>query len=599
MKMTNYKRYPVVTLLTLTICSAAHAQPANTKLKKLFEVYHEESLHFDPILETDLGDHRFDDQVANNNTVAYLKEKYSFDRKYLKLLKEFDFQKLNTDDQISYGYLKEMLSTDLQASTCHFEYMPFTQFISLPVDFGQLGQGNGAQPFKTPEQYLIWLRRVERFIPWMDTAKVNMRKGIRTGIVLPKALVLKIIPQMEALGNPDTAKNTFYDPIRHFPASFTAEQKAMLKAKYAQIVSGRLLPSYRQMASFLKADYFPKAQDHGGLNAIPEGAAMYRYYIRLYTSTHKSPEEFYQTGLKEVARITGEMEKVKAEFGFKGTLQEFFRFLRTDPQFMPFKTPEEVLQAYRNIYDKVKPHLGSLFDITPKSKFEIRRVESFREASANGPSYQSASFRDKRPGILYVPVVDATKINTTFLGMEATFLHEAIPGHHYQLSLQDENTALPAFRKFNNFKVFVEGWALYVETLGNQLGCYTDAAQKMGALNNDMQRALRLVVDVGIHTGKMTRQQAIEYLMDHESTSEEDAVLSIERYMGFPAQALSYKTGQLEILRLKHLYEKQLGSRFNIIKFHHALITKGDMPLSVLDNYMARWAKEQMDTHHK
>ncbi|MBO9205272.1 MULTISPECIES: DUF885 domain-containing protein [Niastella] len=594
MKTTNDKKYLAVTLLlTLVIYSTARAQTVNTRLKKLFDSYYAESLHFDPILQTELGDHRFDDQVANNLTTAYRQEKYSFDRKYLKYLKDVDFQKLNTDDQISYGYLKEMLSTDLQGSTCHLEYIPFTQFISLPVDFGQLGQGNSAQPFTTPEQYLKWLKRAERFIPWMDTAKANMRKGINTGIVLPKALVLKIIPQLEALGNSDTASNVFFDPIRHFPASFTEHQKSTLKAKYAQIIAGKLLPSYREMAAFLKEEYLPKAQDHAGLNAIPEGPDMYRYYIRLYTSTDKSPEEFYQTGLKEVARITGEMEKVKTAFGFSGTLQEFFKFLRMDPQFMPFKTPEEVLQAYRNIYDKVKPHLSTLFDVTPKSQFEIRRVEAFREASANGPSYQSASFKDKRPGFFYVPVVDATRINTTFLGMEATFLHEAIPGHHYQLSLQDENTTLPAFRKFNNFKVFVEGWALYVETLGSQLGCYTSLAQKMGALNNDMQRALRLVVDVCLHTGKMNRQQAIDYLMNHESISEGDAMLSVERYMAFPAQALSYKTGQLEILRLKQLYEKQLGSRFNIIKFHHALITKGDMPLSVLDNYMARWAKEQ------
>src|SRR6185312_11150426 len=230
MKKTNNRRYLTVTLfLTLTVFSAAHAQTANVKLKKLFEAYYAESLHFDPILQTFLGNHKFDDQVANNNTIAYLKEKYRFDRKYLDLLQGFDFKKLNTDDQISYGCLKELLSADLKGSAYHFEYMPFTQFISPPVDFGQLGQGNSAQPFKTPEQYLIWLRRVERFIPWMDTAKANMRKGIRTGIVLPKALVVKIIPQMEALGDPDTAKNIFYDPVRHFPASFTEDQKTMLK----------------------------------------------------------------------------------------------------------------------------------------------------------------------------------------------------------------------------------------------------------------------------------------------------------------------------------------------------------------------------------
>jgi uncharacterized protein (DUF885 family) len=591
MKTLYYKGTLALALLfNLTMFSTASAQKANPELKKLFDSYYQESLPLDPITETFLGDHRFDDQVANNISASYLKMRYAFDRKYLRLLEGFDLKKLGTDDQISYGYLKELLTVDLQRSAYHFEYIPVSQFMSTPLDFGTLGQGNSAQPFHTPEQYLIWLKRVDKFIAWMDTAKANMRKGIASGNVLPKVLVLKIIPQMEALGDADTSKNGFFNPVRHFPASFTEDQKTVLVSKYVEVIGGRLLLSYRGFASFLKNEYLPHAQDNPGLNAIPEGAGMYRVYIRQYTSTDKSPEELYQTGLNEVVRITREMERLKLQFRFNGTLQEFFTFVRTDQQFRPFKTPEEVLQAYRDIYDKIKPHLRELFDVSPKGQFEIRRVEAFREAAANGPSYMTGSVPDKRPGIFYVPVVDATKINVTFMGMEATFLHEAVPGHHYQISLQSENTQLPAFRRHLNFTVFTEGWALYVETLGKQLGCYGDLAQQMGALNNDMQRALRLVIDVGIHTGKMNMQEAIEFMMSHESISEADAVLSVERYMGFPGQALSYKTGQLEIIRLKQLYEKQLGNKFDIIKFHHALITKGDMPLPVLDKYMEKWA---------
>ena len=594
MKRIHYKGTLALTLLfNLAIFSTASAQKSNAKLNKLFDSYYQESLQLDPITETFLGDHKYDDQVANNISAPYLKMKYAFDRKYLRLLKSFDPEKLCTEDKISYGYLKELLIDDLQRSAYHFEYIPVSQFVSTPLDFGQLGQGNSAQPFHTPGQYLIWLKRVDQFIAWMDTAKANMRKGIASGNVLPKVLVLKIIPQMEALGDQDTSKNGFFNPVRNFPASFTEDQKTMLKAKYMEVLGGRLLPSYRDFAAFLKDEYLPRAQDNPGLNAIPEGAGMYRVFIRQYTSTDKSPEELYQTGLDEVERITKEMEKLRTQFKFNGTLQDFFKFLRTDQQFMPFKRPEDVLQAYESIYRKIKPHLSELFDLSPKSLFEIRRVEAFREASANGPSYTTSSIRDKRPGILYIPIVDATKINVTFLGMEATFLHEAIPGHHYQMSLQSENTQLPAFRKQINFPVFTEGWALYVETLGKQLGCYTDPAQQMGALNNDMQRALRLVIDVGIHTGKMNREEAIEYMMRHESVSEDDAALSVERYMGFPGQALSYKTGQLEILRLKRLYENRLGSKFDIVKFHHALLINGDMPLPVLESYMTEWAKEQ------
>jgi uncharacterized protein (DUF885 family) len=338
----------------------------------------------------------------------------------------------------------------------------------------------------------------------------------------------------------------------------------------------------------------PYAADSAGICAIPEGAGMYRYYIRYYTTTNKSPEEIYETGLNEVARITAEMEKVKEQTGFNGSLQNFFLFLRTNKQLMPFKTPEEVLAAYRNISGKIDKHLNELFDIKPRTNMIIKRVEAFREASQNGPSYMAGAGDGSSSGIFYVPVPDATKINVTFLGMEATFLHEAIPGHHYQISLQQENRELPSFRNQISFSAFFEGWALYVESLGKQLGCYSDPYQLMGALNNEMHRALRLVTDVGIHTGKMTPAQAIAYMMAHESISEDDATLSVERYMAMPGQALSYKIGELELKDIRKKCEVVLQDKFDIRHFHNALLVQGDMPLTVLENYINEWAKEQM-----
>lgn len=559
----------------------------------LLESYYQQSMIFDPLTATLTGDHRYDDQLPNDISAAFLEEKHSYDKKMLQQLKQFDIRQFNTTDKISYGNLKELISLDLAKSKYHFEYLPVNQFFCIPLLMGQLGSGSAGQPFNSPRAYSNWLKRVEAFITWMDTAKGNMQKGMAAAVVLPKLLVEKMIPQMESLGNPDHSKNIFYNPVRNMPASFTVRQKQQIKDEFEQVIDQKLLPCYRRFAGFLKNEYLPKAQKAAGLFAIPGGKQMYELYIRQYTTTDSSPEEIYQTGIKEVARINQQMNIIKNSVGFKGSLQEFFTYLRTNQKFMPFTRREEVLDAYRNIYQKIQPHLKDYFDIQPANSFEIKRVEAYREASQNGPSYMVGSIKDKRPGIFYVPVPDATKINVTFLGIEATFLHEAIPGHHYQISLQMENTRLPKFRQQINFSAFTEGWALYVETLGKALGCYTDPYQLMGAYNNDIHRAIRLVTDVGIHTGKMTKEQAIQYMLHHESISREDAALSVERYMGFPGQALSYKTGVLAILKIKQDCERALGSHFDIRAFHRALLSQGDMPLTVLKQYMEDWTKTQ------
>jgi uncharacterized protein (DUF885 family) len=569
------------------------AQVKKPELKTLFEQYYQENLKLDPLSATFSGDHRYDGQLANDGSSSYLKTKYQFDKKYLRLLGQYNRAALATTDKISYDVLHELLSIDLDRSKFHFEYMPINQFSSTPLLFGQLGSGNSGQPFKTVNDYENWIKRIADFKLWTDTAIANMRRGIKTGIVLPRVLVIKMIPQMETLADPDSGKNVLFNPVKHIPASFSSTEKSRLKAQCFQTIRRQLVPSYQRLASFLKNEYLPHATASIGLSALPQGAEMYKYYIRYYTTTNQSPDDIYQTGLNEVARITAAMEKVKKQTGFNGSLQDFFKFLRTDKRFMPFKTPEQVLQAYRNIYAKIKPHLNNLFGIQPKAAFEIKRVEAFREASQNGPSYMIGAPDGSRPGIFYVPITDATKINVTFLGMEATFLHEAIPGHHYQISLQQENPKLPSFRHQISFSAYTEGWGLYVESLGKELGCYTDPYQEMGALNNEIHRAIRLVADVGIHTGKMSEVQAIAYMMNHESISREDAVLSAERYMAIPGQALSYKVGELEIKRLRDKYRNQLGVKFSLKKFHDTLLSQGDMPLTVLDNYMDEWAHKQ------
>jgi len=596
MNVMRQSSFKIISLLLACYCCAikpAYTQTRNQQLHRLFEAYYQESLQLDPISATFSGDHRYDGQLANDGAAPYLKQKYQFDKKYLGQLFRYNRESLNTADRISFDVLKDILEMDIEKMKYHPEYLPINQFSSLPLLVGQLGSGNSAQPFETVKDYNNWIKRIAAFSTWTDTTISNMKKGVAIGMVLPKALVLKMIPQMEDLAGKDTAKNILFQPLNKIPASISGAERERIKHALLQALTAQLLPVYQRLADYLKNGYLPHATDAAGLSGVTNGAALYKYYARYFTTTRRSPEEIYETGLKEVARISAAMEVQKEQSGFKGSLQEFFVFLRTDPQFMPFKTPEQVLQAYQQIYDKIKPHLHTLLSLTPKSRFEIRRVEAFREASQNGPSYTIGAIDGSRPGIFYVPVPDATKINVTFLGMEATFIHEAIPGHHYQISLQQENTTLPTFRRQINFSAFTEGWALYIESLGKELGCYTDMAQQMGALNNEIHRAIRLVLDVGIHTGKMTREEAIAYMLNHESISEEEAVTSVERYMAMPGQALSYKTGQLEIFRLRDKYRKLLGPRFSIIKFHDALLAQGDMPLNVLEHYLDDWAASQ------
>ncbi|MFX1704489.1 DUF885 domain-containing protein [Chitinophaga sp. CC14] len=572
--------------------TVAQAQQNNEKLHRLFDHYYNERMQLFPTEATSAGDHRYDDLLSNDGAGSHIAATGKFYQQYLDALKKVDRTSLNTPDRISYDILKDILTTGQESLQLHLEYLPMNQFVSTPLELAQFGSGSSAQPFNTVKDYEHWAKRMTAFMDWTDTTIANFNKGIRVGIVLPKALVLQMIPQMEALADNDTAKNVFYKPLSQFPASFTDAEKQRITTLYHRVIATSMVPAYRKLAVYLKDTYLPAAQDHAGLSALPGGDRIYQYYLRLYTtSPGLTPEKVYQTGLEEVARITKEMEAIKTKVGFKGSLADFFHYLRTDARFMPFKTPEQVLDAYRTINNKVQPALAALFGHQPKTPFVIKRVEAYREASQGGPFYIKGNLQENIPATFYVPVPDATKINVTFQGMEATFIHEAIPGHHFQIASQQENNDIPAFRRQPAFYAYFEGWALYCESLGEQLGCYTDPYQKMGALNMEIHRAIRLVTDVAIHTGKMTREEAIAYMMQHESISEPVATAEVERYMAMPGQALSYKTGELKIKALRDTLAAKLGSKFSLKDFHDALLGNGDMPLNVLEDYMNSWAQ--------
>jgi uncharacterized protein (DUF885 family) len=454
-----------------------------------------------------------------------------------------------------------------------------------------MGGGTGIQPFKTVKDYDNWLERAAAFKNWSDSAIVYFKKGMAKNYMLPKAVVVKMIPQMSAMVTKDATSSLFYTPIKLMPATFSESDKKRLTASFIEVINNQLVPSYKKLGDFLKNEYLPKARLTTGINALSGGAEYYNYLVKFWTTTDKTPEEIYTTGLSEVKRIKVIMESIKDSVGFKGDLNAFFTYMKTDKKFMPYKTPTEVLDAFKNIHTKMEPNLKKLFTLVPKTKFEIRQTEAFRAASASAEYYQGLA-DGSRPGIFYVPIVDATKFNTTS-GMESLFLHEAIPGHHYQCSLQIENEKLPKFRRFIWYGAYGEGYALYCESLGKELGLYTDPYQYMGALGDEMHRAIRLVVDVAMHTGKMTREEAIKYMMENEAISEDGAVAEIERYMVMPGQALSYKTGALKIRELREKYNKALGDKFSISAFHAEFLKDGCMPLGIMEKSMDTWAEMQ------
>ena len=555
--------------------------------------YYEGYLKMYPLEATMQGDSRYNDLLSNNISSEFISKEIEFYTETQKKLKSIEYDDLSDEQKTVYDVLDYTLKDKIERYAYHPELLPFSQFEGLPLDFPLLGSAEGNQPFKTTKDYDNWLKRIDAFVIWMNTAEKNFREGMKQNVVLPKKLVVKMIPQMhsEEIITEDFDKNIFYGPIKKMPKNFSAKDKEKYKILYQEAISSKIIPAYQKMGDFLEKEYLPKARNTDGINALPNGKNIYEYYAKSWTTTNKTPEEINKIGLQQVAMLRAEMEKVKTQLGFKGSLEEFLTSLKTDKKAMPYKTPEEVIAAFNGILKKIEPKLPTMFTKFPKTPFEIRRTEKFREASASA-EYKQGTPDGKRPGIFYTPIPDATKYNVTN-GFESLFLHEAIPGHHYQVSLQQENTEIPKFMRFGWFGAYGEGWAHYTETLGPEFGLYTDPYQKMGYLSDQMLRAVRLVVDTGIHTGKMTREEAIKYYLSNISDSEEGAIAAIERYMAIPGQALGYKIGSLKILELRAKYQKQLGNKFNLAKFHDEILNQGCLPLSVLERKMELWAKKQ------
>jgi len=567
--------------------STSQNKISRLNLDGIFEQYAKESYRINPLTATANNVNDFNDKLAINISEAWLKEMTTLNTRYLDTLKKIDLSRLTETEKRNIDILKYQLAIQNEAFSNHYGfYRPVDQFVfSFPQNFAVLGSGAGYIPFKTEKDYRNFISRMKYFDLWIEQAIMNMQEGLRIGNTVPKACIQKVPEQLKPLYETEAKGNMFYKPLLSLPSDIDSSNRLRLVTDYTAAINNYVRPAYRKLSDYLENTYIPQTRTTSGLIDNKDGRSEYSFWLRNYTTTNITADEVFTLGLQEVARILKEMDSIKHVTGHKGDLKSFFEYLKTDPKFFPFKTEDEVLNRYRSFEARMEPQLNRLFNLRPRAKFEVRATEKFREAAANA-QYVRPSRDGKKPGIFYETVRDPQKYN--YFGMETLFLHEAIPGHHYQLALQQE-ADIPEFRKKTIITAFAEGWGLYAESLGTGLGMFTDPYQYMGRLNNEMERAVRLVVDAGLHHKGWAREEAINYVLENQPVTDETAVQLIERYMVTAGQAVSYKIGELKMLELRRKAEKKLGAKFDIREFHDQLLEEGCLPLSQLEEKINKW----------
>jgi uncharacterized protein (DUF885 family) len=584
-------------VLLLAACGG-NEDPATTEtvdtgaaLHELFDEQFERNLELNPLSATFIGDYRYNDRMANSGSPEYRAAEQAMDEEFLLRLLEIDREQLKYQDQLSYDIFRINREVSLEGNLFPFHLQPINQFRSITNFFVQLGSGASAHPFKTVKDYEDFLSRADDYSIIIDQLIVNMKEGMREGVVQPRILMEKLQPQIDAHIVENVEDSNFYAPVVNMPEDFSEEDRERLTAAYEDKIMNTIIPAYQRISNFLGDDYLGAARETVGLYAQPNGVSWYKFMVRLRTTTDMTPDQIHQIGLDEVARIHGDMHGVMEEVGFDGDLKEFFEYMNSDPQFF-FEEREQLIQGYRDMSDHISELSKGLFEIFPKTGFEVRAVEPFREKSASGGSYQAGTPDGARVGIFYVNAYDLTARPNW--AMESLYLHEAIPGHHFQIMIQRENEDLPDFRRFGGFTAFSEGWGLYAESLGKEIGVYTDPYQYFGGLNAELWRSIRLVVDTGIHAKGWSRQQVLDFMYENSAVAEARAVSEAERFMAIPGQALAYKVGQLKIREIRDNAEARLGDKFDVKAFHTEVLRDGAMPLSMLEAKIDRWIDAQL-----
>jgi len=561
-----------------------------TRLNKFYLDHERDFLELNPFAAVFRNNMNYNDQWGDFLSDEYFAKSQALDESYLERLLAIDPQLLKGSDRVSYDifkYNRELaLESYANGSTEFSAMMPVNQMFSVHLFLPMLGGGQMAQPFKTVKDYENWISRAKGFNTNVERSIVRMKQGVEKGVVMPSLLMAKTLSQLQGMVMVDIEQSPFYQPIKNMPESFTDEEKNRLTEAFKILIKDHLQVGYQKLHDYVKNDYMKHTRETHGLGALPNGKIAYKQSIKQMTTTELSAETIHEIGLKEAKRLFDEMKKVKELVDFKGDMEAFFEHLKTDPQFY-YTDKEALMQGYEDLRNVINPKLEAIFDIKPKADYILKAIEPFRERSMAAAQYSGGSVDGERPGIFWVNTYDLSARPKWM--MEALSIHEASPGHHFQISINQEAGELPPFRQFAGYSSYSEGWGLYSETLGLEMGLYTDPYQYFGMLYAQIWRANRLVVDTGIHSKGWTREQAIDFMKSNSPVSEQDAVAEVERYMAIPGQALSYMIGRMKIQELRKRAEDTLGEKFDIKEFHREILADGAMPLVILEQKIDRW----------
>ena len=560
---------------------AQQTPPATTAFHALIDEAWETDMREDPLRASYYGDRRYESQWPDVSLAAIAKRNDA-NVATLARLQRIDRAALSTQDQLSY----DLFAWEYKSRIGAYPFKPFLYEVRPRDGVQTLSEQAELVPFSVVSDYEHWIARLETVDRYLAQTQSLLELGIREKRTQPRVVMERVLPQLAELIKPGAENNPFYAPFKRIPDSFSAADRARLPAEGKAVIEGAVIPAYAKFEKFFRERYVPASRPTDGIWDTPEGLAFYQERARFHTTTNLTPDEIHQIGLKEVARIRAEMDAVIRQVGFKGTFGEFLEFLRTDPQFY-YKTPDELFRAYAVLAKQIDPELVKLFKTLPRTPYGVRPIPATSAPNTTTAYYQGPAADGSRAGYYYVNLY-RPEVRPKY-EMEVLTLHEAVPGHHLQIALAQEQTDLPLFRRNAEHTAYVEGWALYTESLGDRLGLYKDPYSRFGQLTYDMWRAVRLVVDTGIHAKHWTRQQAIDYFKANAAKTEADIINEVDRYISWPGQALAYKIGQLRILQLRAEAEARLGAKFDIRDFHDVVLSNGAVPLEVLEKQVRDW----------
>ena len=577
------RAWPFV-LLLFALCASGHAVPRTEAAKALHDLFAaawEQEMQGHPEEASMLGDRRWNDRWTDKSLEAYARRDQE-NQEVLGRLAKIDRSALSKIDQLNYDLFQKRYLDRVEQYKSHWFLMSFNQREG-PQSIDDLGS---SLRFETLKDYEDWLGRMRTLPTYLEQEIALLRQGMREHMVHPKVIMERIPAQIDKQLVSDPTQSGFYKPFRSFPKGISASDQQRLQQAARQAVEQQVVPAFTRFKQFFASEYLPACYDQVGIWQLPQGEQLYTILIRHHTTTNMTPEEVHQIGLKEVARINGEMDRVMQQTGFKGSREEFFKFLRTDPQFF-YKTPEELFQAYKAVAKTIDPNLVKVFRILPREPYGVEEIPAAFAPDTTAAYYRQGAADGSRAGTYFVNLYKPDA--RPKWEMIALSLHESVPGHHLQIARAHELGEMPNFRRYGEYSVYVEGWGLYAESLGDDMGLYSDPYSKFGQLSYEMWRAVRLVVDTGIHVKHWTREQAIRYFMENCPKHELDITNEIDRYIAWPGQALAYKIGELKIKALRAHAREALGAKFDLKEFHDVLLGSGPVPLDILERNVDEW----------